>query len=507
VTRLPILIVLSIAVFFAAGVPILDEESYLAITANLDPLKPYHWWRPWPPWFGGTEPDAFVYAHPPLFLGWIATVQHFADGLRPVRLLASVPPAALLGWSAARLLSGSCRRPRLGLALWLSSPIVFLGLQRGLMPDLMVAALTTTAVAGWRERDSTRMALLGGVAFGLAAFTKYPALALVPVFVIHGLRSGVGRGGWIFWLAAATPWLLGELWLFIVYGRFHLIEVLSRASEISRGTGEGRALALLVRLSLGVTVLGFLVRGARWIWLPAFLAAGGTVVWGWPHDVVLSARLLVGAFALAGAVGLVLLGTSAVRGWRAGGDRLLFALWGGAVVGGVWAVHNFAAPRYMLGAILPIALLVVAELGDRPQARTMLWCGAGLQLLAALTLTITEHRFFEAGADLARAAVVQFQPSHYTGEWSFRHEMDAAGVTFLTGDVPSGSVICAPRHSSPGPLPEGLVEVGRISSDESFGPRVLNESFQIGLYAETLGALPMGWTSEPIEEVIAWRVQ
>ena len=204
-TRLPILIVLSIAVFFAAGVPILDEESYLAITANLDPLKPYHWWRPWPPWFGGTEPDAFVYAHPPLFLGWVATVQHFADGLRPVRLLASVPPAALLGWSAARLLSGSCRRPRLGLALWLSSPIVFLGLQRGLMPDLMVAALTTTAVAGWRERDSPRMALLGGLAFGLAAFTKYPALALVPVFVIHGLRSGVGRGGWVFWLAAATP--------------------------------------------------------------------------------------------------------------------------------------------------------------------------------------------------------------------------------------------------------------------------------------------------------------
>mgnify|MGYP002033720709 CR=1 FL=1 len=116
------------------------------------------------------------------------------------------------------------------------------------------------------------------------------------------------------------------------------------------------------------------------------------------------------------------------------------------------------------------------------------------------------HRFFEAGADLARASVAQFNPTHYTGEWSFRHEMDRAGVEFFTGDAPSGSVIAAPTHSSPGELPTGLVEVGRISAEESFGPRVLNESLQIGLYAETLGALPIGWSDMPIEEVVAWQV-
>ena len=31
------------------------EESYLAITQNFDALRPYHWWRPWPPWYGGSE--------------------------------------------------------------------------------------------------------------------------------------------------------------------------------------------------------------------------------------------------------------------------------------------------------------------------------------------------------------------------------------------------------------------------------------------------------------------
>ena len=504
--RLSLLLVLSVAVFLAASVPILDEESYLAITTHFDLLRPYHWWRPWPPWYGGTEPDAFVYAHPPLFLAWVAVIQDCAEGIRPVRLLASIPPAALLGWSAGRLLEGLTRRPTLGLALWLSSPIVVLGLQRGLMPDLLVTALCTTSVLGWRERSHRPMAILGGLALGLAAFTKYPALVMALVFLIHGWRTGGLRGSGTFWAAAAVPWCVGQAWLTVVYGRVHLVEVLTRASEISRGTGEGRALALLVRLSLGVTVLGFLVRGQRWLWGLALAGASATVMWGWPEDVILSARLMVGGFAVAGAVLVVLVLQGVLRGWAGDDDRLLMALWAGGVLGSVWMVHNFAAPRYMLGAIFPLAVLVLMEVGERHGARRLLWSGVALQGVLALGLTMTEHRFFEAGADLARAAIVQFAPTHYTGEWAFRHEMDSAGVTFFTGDAPSGSIIVGPKHSSPGELPAGLIEVGRISAEESFGLRVLNESLQIGLYAETLGALPVGWSDEPIEEVVAWQV-
>jgi len=506
VTRLSILLVLSIAVFFAAGVPILDEESYLAITRNFDILRPYHWWRPWPPWYGGSEPDAFVYAHPPLFLSWVAAIQSIAEGVRPVRLLASLPPAALLGWSAAQLINGVGHRPKLILAVWLSSPIVVLALQRGLMPDLMVAALTTTSVAGWHRRSERHMAIIGGLALGLAAFTKYPALAMVVVFLLHGWRVGAGPGAKWFWLAAALPWLIGEGWLAYVYGRFHLLEVLSRASEISRGTGEGRALALLVRLSLGVTVLGFFVRGTRWLWVAGFCTAAMAVLWGWPDDVILSARLLVGGFALVGALPLVFLVWVIFRDWAEPSDRSLMALWALAVLGTVWGVHNFSAPRYMLAAVLPLALLLVMEFGQRPQARRLLWVGSTIQLVLSLVLTITEHRFFEAGADLARAAIVHFEPTHFTGEWAFRHEMDGAGIEFFTGTAESGSIIVAPTHSSPGGLPSGLIELGRISAEEAFGPRVLNESLQIGLYAETLGALPMGWSDQPIEEVVAWQV-
>ena len=510
VTRLSILLCLSIAVFLAAGVPILDEESYLAITQNFDPVRPYHWWRPWPPWYGGTEPDAFVYAHPPLFLEWVAFWQSIGDDLVQIRLLASVPIAALLGWSAGRLIDSTCRRPKLGLACWIGAPIVVLSLQRGLMPDLLVAALCTTSVLGWRERSNPRMAVLGGVALGLAAFTKYPALFLGPVFLLHGWRTRTLRASLPFWLGAAVPWVLGQAWLYLIYGRVHLLEVLTRASEISRGTGEGRALGLLVRIPLGVAIFGLLARGHRWLWLPAFLLAGAVSLWAWPDDLVGEQLVLLFGLAVLGALPIVLALVNVVRGWRrpeTESDRLLLSLWVLAVLSGVWAVHNFAAPRYIFSAMLPIALLVVMEVGDQPRARQLMWLGAGIYAVFALVLTVVEHRFFEAGADLARAAIVQFEPDSYTGEWSFRHEMDAAGTDFFTGDVKPGDVVVAPRNSSPGELPTGWEEIGKISADESIGFRVVDDTSNIGLYAETLGVIPIGRTSSPIEEVVAWTVR
>ena len=510
VTRLSILLCLSVAVFLAASVPILDEESYLAITQNFDVLRPYHWWRPWPPWYGGSEPDAFVYAHPPLFLAWVAFWQNVAGGVVKTRLLAAVPVAALLGWSGGRLIDATCRRPKLALACWIGAPIVVLGLQRGLMPDLLVAALCTTAVVGWRGRSDRKMAVLGGVALGLAAFTKYPALVLVPVFLLHGWRTARLAGSLPFWLGAAIPWLAGEGWLFVVYERVHLLEVLTRASEISRGSGEGRALALFVRLPLGVAVLGLLARGHRWLWLPAFVLAAAVNLWAWPEDLGDGQRATLFGFALLGALPLVVAGINVVRGWRAPeqeSDRLLLSLWALAVLAGVWGVHNFAAPRYMLAAMLPLALLLVLELGDQPRARQLMWAGAAIHGVLALMLTVVEHRFFEAGADLARAAVVRFEPAAYTGEWSFRHEMDAAGARFYTGEAKPGEVVVGPTNSSPGELPSTWVELGSISADESMGFRVVDDSSHIGLYAETLGALPIGRSAHPIEEVTAWKVQ
>ena len=161
----------------------------------------------------------------------------------------------------------------------------------------------------------------------------------------------------------------------------------------------------------------------------------------------------------------------------------------------------------MLAAMLPIALLLIMEIGDQPRARRLMWAGAAVHGVMALVLTVVEHRFFEAGADLARAAVVQYSPDAYTGEWSFRHEMDVSGAQFYTGDVKPGDVVVAPVNSSPGELPSQWKEIGRISADESPGFRIVDDKDNIGFYAETLGVLPIGRNGNPLEEVIAWQVQ
>jgi 4-amino-4-deoxy-L-arabinose transferase-like glycosyltransferase len=494
-------------------VPVLDEESYLAIATQLDVLKPYHWWRPWPPWDGSSEPDAFVYAHPPLFLQWVALCRGLGFGEMMTRIAAAVPMAALFGLAASRLIRATTTRPSLAAACWLATPIVLLGLQRGLMPDLMVAALGTAAVAGWREGTQPGAGrgwlIAGGVALGLAAFTKYPALVLVPALLAHGWRTGTLKRTGPFWLAAAVPWCLGEAMLVMVYGRFHVWEVLSRASEISRGTGPGRALGVLVRLPLGVSVLALLARGQRWLWVAAFVLVAPVSLWAWPEGLTTAARCALFGWAMAGGVLVCFAVAAASRAWReADADTLLLGLWALAVVGAVWLAHNFAAPRYLLPAVLPLALLLVRAVGDTGRGRALLWAGVVLHLGGGILLTMAEHRYFEAGATLADEVVAAHpEGGFYTGEWTFRWRMAQHGWTFYTGDAPPGAIVVAPTHGSPGVLPGHWEPLDRFSVETDLPLRVLDDPHQIGLYAETLGVRPIGWQTGPIEEVIAWRVR
>ncbi len=512
-SRVLILLCIVAAVILAAPVPVLDEESYLAIGAQLDLLHPYHWWRPWPPWDGSAEPDAFVYAHPPLFLQWVSLCQGLGFGEMTTRIVAGVPMAGLFGASAARLIRRTSTRPSLAAAAWLGTPIVLLCLQRGLMPDLMVAALATCAVACWREATEPEAhrawQVAGGLALGLAAFTKYPALVLVPALLIHGWRSGVLRGTGLFWLSAALPWCLGEAMLAMVYGRFHVWEVLSRASEISRGTGPGRALGILARLPLGVGVLALMTRGHRWIWVPAFVLAGMVSLWAWPEGLMAGARVMLFGTSLAGAALVCLAASATLRAWRTDdSDGLLLGLWALAVIGGVWLAHNFAAPRYLLPAVLPLALLLVRAVGDLPQGRLLLWAAVALHLVGGGMITKAEHQYFEAGSTLADEVVSELGPEgYYTGEWSFRWRMQQHGWTFYTGDAPPGSIVVAPIHGSPGELPSEWEQVRRFSVSSSLPLRLVDDTTQVGLYAETLGVIPIGWREGPLEEVVAWRVR
>ena len=469
----------------------LDEESYLAIAAQLDWARPYDWWRPWPPWGGQREADAFVYAHPPLHLWWTAAL----DGLPVPQLkrLSSVLWGLLLGASGAVVASRTCRRPGLATWAWLAAPVALLSLQRGLMPDLPVTAWSTAAVAGWLLGG--RAAPLGGLCLGLAIWTKYPALLLVPVLALDGLARRQKRPG--FWLAAAAIPLAGELWLWVSYGRLHLWEVLSRADEIPRGPLPGRALGVLVRAAL-LAPLPVLLLGPRALPLAVgavLLAGGAWALAGGPAGLL--AWAAVGGLSVAAAV-------AAVReGWRRKDPSLLLGLWVLAVLAGVALGHNFAGARYLLPAALPAALLVARQVESRRAGRLALAAGGALWLAGALALTWGEHRLAGAQVELADAVAERWpEGGQFQGEWAFRWRMEQAGWTLYTG-TPDGRVVVSARNAGPGAPPAG----GRVERMTAGGPGVVvsDAEAQVGLYAETLGVWPVGWGTGPVEEVTAWR--
>ena len=486
----------------AASVPVLDEESYLAIAAQLDPARPYDWWRPWPPWGGTREADAFVYAHPPLFLWWVWLTQQLPLPFEVTRRLAGLPWAALLGGSVGVLAGQVCRRPGLAGLAWLCAPVVVLSLQRGLMPDLMVAALMTAAVAGWVRG---RM-LLAGLALGLAVWTKYPALVVVPALLLDGALRGRLRRSGPLWLVAGAVFVLGEGWLWLTYGRVHLVEVLTRAGEIPRGALWGRVLGVLARLALvGPVLLALLPPGRRLVGLPAVLLAGLAFFLARPAILPQQAGALL-LLAAVGGLCLTLALLSVRRGVMTGGDEVLLSAWALCVIGGVAVGHNFAAARYLLPAAAPVVLLIVIAVEQRQRGRQALVGGAVLWGILAAALTVAEHRYAAAADRLAGQVIASHPVGQFTGEWTFRWRMEQAGWTFYTGDAPPGTPVAAVVNAAPGALPEGWSRLAHYA-EPGGALRVIAVADRIGLYGETLGPLPLGLSRDPVEEVVVWQAR
>jgi hypothetical protein len=304
---------------------------------------------------------------------------------------------------------------------------------------------------------------------------KDPALAVVPALAL------AGRAPWA-WATAALLLALGEGWLWVLYGRPHPWEVLAHASEIARGPLDGRVLGLLVRLPFGLSPLLLLGPGLRSAWGPGFVAGGAALLWAWPDGLESGQHLALLALAVAGGAALALVARA---------DRMLGA-WAVAVALAVALGHNYAAPRYLLPAVLPLALVAARHLPSGA-----LWVGLAAQLALALPLVAAERALAVAGDQVAAAVVRAFPAGgSFTGEWSFRHRLEAEGWT--AGGA--GGVLAAARNASPGPLPADFVEEGRFASGPGFPLRLVDLEAGVGFYAETLGALPVGWGRGPLEE-------
>jgi len=467
--------------------PVLDEESYLLIAEQMAVLRPYDWSLPWPP-YG----DSYRYAHPPLFLLWIRCISVLAgDSVLWIKILAGLPFQLILGgcigWFASSQISTTgekCTSSRLRFQLLLfCSPVILLVGARSAMPDLMYASFGILAVAVFLGMKSWHGQLLCGVLLGISCWTKYPAFLLwIPILYASDWRA------WRFIaLGFAMTWGVGELWLWFLYGKWHLAVVLSTADHVGRGSVSGRTIGFLMRLLIACPALiliafrfrswlwvmvSAIVLGSTWVFLPSLSTWGSAIATLWVCGVVVALLWCVRKLDF-------------------------FALWFISSFVGVCATHNFSSPRYLILAMIPLTILVERELRDRAN----MWLYPILAATIGLSAIVAhgEHRYAAETIALFQQLPKDIAGS-YTGEWTFRAGARKHGLTLWKGDK---GTILQPKQAVGGSLPVEY-HTEKVYYGEEGYRMLLDRENSVGYYAETLGFWPMGWGKGPIEEFRVW---
>lgn len=487
--------------------PALDEESYLWLGAHLDPTHPYSWVRNWPPY----DTDGFVYAHPPVHLWWMWLVHGLPVPLQ--RLVSGVGWGGLLGWGVGALAEGSCRRPALAGALWLSSSIVALGLQDSLMVDLPATALVTAGLALYRisvTSERRRDQVLAGLALGLATATKYPMALALPVVAAHAWRRG---SSWVPLAVAGTVFLADEGLLFALYSREHLWEVWTRRDEIAQGPMGPRGLGVLARAAL-LPMPFLLFRTNPLTSVAGVVLAGLALAFVRPPGLSPADVTVLLLFSIAGALVLArALRTFQLRPQRRRkGDQDDGFLLGGIVVAwfvGVTLFHNYASARYLLPAAGPAAILLTRSAEEVRGGKLLARVSVVISALLAAAVTMADYRYARAGWSLGQT-VAEVGTGRFAGEWGFRGALEAAGWVRLAptdAGPPPGTWVAVVDNASPGAVDTtGWEPIRRMESPDRFPLRVNDIARNASLYAETLGTLPLGWSEGHLEGVTLYRV-
>ena len=169
------------------------------------------------------------------------------------------------------------------------------------------------------------------------------------------------------------------------------------------------------------------------------------------------------------------------------------SLWVIAIVVGVWATHNFAAPRYLGLAILPFVLLL-----DKEQIHPI-WT----KLLVAFSFSLSgmiafsEHKHAVSTAQLMSDLPLKAQVS---GEWTVRWVARTQGMSIWKGDP---STIVQPKQAVGGSIPKHYRLLNVHSSSEGYR-MLLDREASVGFYSETLGFWPLGFQYGALEELRIW---
>lgn len=470
-------------------------------------------------WFGTTQPMIVDFDNPPLTSYYIALVASIGGWSEPVIHAAFILPALALAWGIFSLARVHCTRPALAAVTGVLTP-VFIISATTVMCDILLAALWVWAIVLFErglEANGIRAFLGSGLLIGLAYWTKFTAMALIPLLLAYGLCRKRRAGWWLLALLLPILFVVAYEWVsYRLYGKGALLSAAVYSSAHGRG-------AVLDNGMLGLTFLGGcflpLFFYSPWLWSRRALVKGLCVlgpcalvlllisgyqrfIWrgdgpfGW-------ARFLECAlFVLAG---LHILALGAMDFWeRRDAPSLLLSLWILGILMFAIAFNWTVNGRSLLPMLPAVGILLarrVDQLAHESRDKLMhriAWLaipGAVVSLLVAKADFDSANHRRSAAESICKRYQRQNKTIWFEGHWGFQYYMEQGGAKALDRwySVPdSQDIVVVPSEGADRfDFANDLVQLVEIVE---YSPSTLCSSMNLsagaGFYASAIGPLP-----------------
>jgi 4-amino-4-deoxy-L-arabinose transferase-like glycosyltransferase len=474
-------------------------------------------------WFDQTLPMSESTDNPPLTSYYIALAARLLGWSECALHLAFLLPALAAGWGMYSLAKNYCRHPFAAALIAVLTP-AFLISATSLMCDVMLLAFWVWTLVffenGLKKSNSIIFVVCGCLA-GLAVWTKFFGLALVPLLAVYGLCR-TRRAGW--WMAAfiipllfaaAYEWLGHQL-----YGHGLILSAAHYASSahghssikpwepiiVGLGFAGGCFLPALFYIpqlwSKRIVLVGPCLVAAGMLIIPRMI----TFVWVlWTKNGGLNwGVFLVSAILTVGGIYLILL-TVADLWNRHDAVSLLLFLWISGVLVFTIEVNWTINGRSLLPAVPALGILLVRRLEDRHkvfesrQLWQMLW-PAFLAGIVSLSLAKADYDLAKIYKTAAKTLLAEYhKPGNglwFRGHWGFQYYMEQGGAKAVELKSPPsrpGDIIVVPAQDKEdyrmaGASRDHLLEIKAYDIKNLLV--TVNEAAGAGFYATSLGPLP-----------------
>ena len=508
----------------------IDDTLYLTIARWIagHPLDPY----------GGTltwqqvpEPTYAVSISPPLLSYVFALIVAIAGENIPLLHVVMIPWVLLACWALYRLGERWGDAGAATALLVLLGPAVVTGMNLMLDVPLMacICAAVECLLRGVERRSGAGGWYLGAGLIGAAGvLIKFPALALVPVFLVVALRRR--RLGPL--LAAAGPLAALVAWQVVsrsLYGAGQVQAGLSFLGQFRATFGRQVAERTLTMFAILAWTFPVWVlapwrlarRGRVWAGLAALLATVvaaallGPVWWRRPGS---SAAFLVGVgLGSFGFVACMVAGSAAVKSRAHEGrddPRPLLWTWVLSALAIVMPFAPFVAVRSFLPIHPPLALLLLSR---RSAPRGPLVAAVGLSAVLGTVLAAADFRWAACYPDTVRRIAAEWgatgRPVLFLGHWGWQYYAERAGFQPWDArwrDPPAGAIVIVPLRADRQwmhPAAARRLQLRR-RIDIPPGPLGLttwNRDAGIRFYGGDYGELPWGFSSQPAEQFFVYE--